>query len=546
MFSLAAFAAFIAFYSFAGAPTLRLLSGAPHLFQLLVVTTATLFLVRRLGRRQRDFSEEALARTFIARWPFTDSQPPRDLHEAFLVYNARSKAEGDTSRAGVLDLYKIAVRETTNAGITSRTDVHQFDSLRSRLRITEADHERVMSELAEEDGALQSAGVGHASPEKRLQLDGYAAALAACLDVPSSAGRGIDDAVVRRLRDEYGVTTDEHRLVLDRLLQQREGVAANVFDLPLAIEQAAAAVGAIDASQSPVMAFLSRLIKRRWSRTVDTLLHAVVGGDDKAAELRDDLLSGEAARRHAALTTLSARLSPALSERLTAAVTPAAAAVVSDESTALEAQLSSADPYIRATAFYILQSKGKAATGREKLANDDHPLVQETLAQAQLIADESSNAEPSTLEKMIAFCSAPLFEALEPEELIRLARQSTEVWFTQGETICREGDLGDEAFLVLAGEVSIFRHDGAADRLVGVEGAGTCIGELSVLDPAPRASTVVVASVAVRALRLSGQALRDARDTSPAVSDGIIRLLVRRLRLLGRGAAPNATGPRES
>jgi hypothetical protein len=235
-----------------------------------------------------------------------------------------------------------------------------------------------------------------------------------------------------------------------------------------------------------------------------------------------------------------------LSERLTAAVTPAAAAVVSDESTALEAQLSSADPYIRATAFYILQSKGKAATGREKLANDDHPLVQETLAQAQLIADESSNAEPSTLEKMIAFCSAPLFEALEPEELIRLARQSTEVWFTQGETICREGDLGDEAFLVLAGEVSIFRHDGAADRLVGVEGAGTCIGELSVLDPAPRASTVVVASVAVRALRLSGQALRDARDTSPAVSDGIIRLLVRRLRLLGRGAAPNATGPRES
>jgi len=546
MFSLAAFAAFIAFYSFAGAPTLRLVAGAPHLFQLLVVTTATLFLVRRLNRRQRDFSEEALARTFIARWPFTDAKPPRDLHEAFLVYNARSKAAGgaDAAQAGVLDLYKIAVRETTNAGITSRTDVHQFDSLRSRLRITEADHERIMSELAEEEGALESAGVGHPSPEKRLQLDGYAAALAACLDVQSSAGRGIDDAVVRRLRDEYAVTADEHRLVLDRLLQQREGLAANVFDLPVAIEQAAAAVRAIDASQSPVMAFLSRLLKRRWSRTVDTLLHAVAGGDEKAATLRDDLLSAEPARRRAAITALGARLSPALAERLT--VAPGADAGPSDEATALEAQLSSADPYIRATAFYILQSKGEATAGREKLATDDHPLVQETLAQAQLIADESRNAEPSTLEKMIAFCSAPLFEALEPEELIRLARRSTEVWFTQGETICREGDLGDEAFLVLAGEVSIFRHDGATDRLVGVEGVGTCIGELSVLDPAPRASTVVVASVAVRALRLSGQALRDARETSPAVSDGIIRLLVRRLRLVGVGAPPNPTGPRDS
>jgi CRP-like cAMP-binding protein len=65
---------------------------------------------------------------------------------------------------------------------------------------------------------------------------------------------------------------------------------------------------------------------------------------------------------------------------------------------------------------------------------------------------------------------------------------------------------------------------------VGGEGVGTCIGERSVLDPAPRASTVIVSSAAARALRVGGQALRDAREASPAVSDGIIRLLVRRLR----------------
>jgi CRP-like cAMP-binding protein len=131
---------------------------------------------------------------------------------------------------------------------------------------------------------------------------------------------------------------------------------------------------------------------------------------------------------------------------------------------------------------------------------------------------------------MIALCSVKLFDALEPEDLIRLAQSSTEIWFAQGETLCREGDFGDEAFVLLAGEVSVFKRDGGDDRLVGVEGVGTCIGELSVLDPAPRASTVIVSSVAARALRVSGQALRDAREASPAVSDGIIRLLVRRLR----------------
>ena len=60
LFTLAAFAAFVSFYSFAGAPTLRLVPGLPHVSMLVVVTTATLFLVRRVGRRQSDFTEETL------------------------------------------------------------------------------------------------------------------------------------------------------------------------------------------------------------------------------------------------------------------------------------------------------------------------------------------------------------------------------------------------------------------------------------------------------------------------------------------------------
>jgi hypothetical protein len=295
-----------------------------------------------------------------------------------------------------------------------------------------------------------------------------------------------------------------------------------------------------------VTAFLARLLKRRWARIVDTLMQAVAGGDEQTAEARADLLSADPERRHAGIAALSARLSPATADRLMKAAAQAASAATPDEMAMLRMQLSSADPYIRATAFYILQSEGEAAAGRDALANDDHPLVHETVEQAERIAEELAAAEPSTLEKMIALCSAPLFESLEPEDLVRLARQSTQAWFTKDEVLCREGDVGDEAFLVLAGEVSAFRRDGATDRLVGVEGPGTCIGELSVLDPAPRASTVVVSSVAVRALRVSGQALREARDASPAVSDGIIRLLVRRLRRVGVGATPTTASPPES
>jgi CRP-like cAMP-binding protein len=67
-------------------------------------------------------------------------------------------------------------------------------------------------------------------------------------------------------------------------------------------------------------------------------------------------------------------------------------------------------------------------------------------------------------------------------------------------------------------------------RVMSVEGAGSCIGELAVLDPAPREATVVASTVAVRTLRLSGSAFRQALGASPAVSEAVIRILARRLR----------------
>ena len=147
------------------------------------------------------------------------------------------------------------------------------------------------------------------------------------------------------------------------------------------------------------------------------------------------------------------------------------------------------------------------------------------LEQAGVVRAGGIVAEPSTLEKMVALRSVSIFDALEPEDLVRLARASTQVWFTQGEVLCREGAVGDEVFAVLAGEVAAVRRIGEADRIVATQGEGSCIGELSVLDSAPREATMVAASIAVRALRLDGRSFREAMNASPAVADGIIRLL---------------------
>jgi CRP-like cAMP-binding protein len=161
----------------------------------------------------------------------------------------------------------------------------------------------------------------------------------------------------------------------------------------------------------------------------------------------------------------------------------------------------------------------------DRLEADEHPVVGETAARARVAASGETAAAASTIEKMIALRSIGIFDELEPEDLAQLARAGTEVWFTEGECLCREGETGDEVFVLLDGEVAL-SHGGT----VTVEGPGSCVGELAVLDPAPHEATVVASTVAVRTLRLTGASFRQALGASPVVSEGIIRSLARRLR----------------
>ena len=144
--------------------------------------------------------------------------------------------------------------------------------------------------------------------------------------------------------------------------------------------------------------------------------------------------------------------------------------------------------------------------------------MRETAGFARARAAGAVPGMTATLENMIALRSIGIFDDLDPEDLAQLARAGTETWFTEGECLCREGEPGDEVFVLLDGEVSV-SHSGKA---AATEGPGSCIGELAVLDPAPHEATVVAATIAVRTLRLTGGSFRQALGASPVVSEGII------------------------
>ena len=69
-------------------------------------------------------------------------------------------------------------------------------------------------------------------------------------------------------------------------------------------------------------------------------------------------------------------------------------------------------------------------------------------------------------------------------------------------------------------------------------GAGELIGEMAVLDPAPRSATVRAGAPGVLVLRLDGHAFRGVIDVNPSIATGIIHTLARRLRDVERKPDP--------
>jgi CRP-like cAMP-binding protein len=83
-----------------------------------------------------------------------------------------------------------------------------------------------------------------------------------------------------------------------------------------------------------------------------------------------------------------------------------------------------------------------------------------------------------------------LFDGCSDEQLERIARMADEVAVPAGYVLVYEGDWGHEVFVVAEGEAEVT----AGGRILALLDVGAVIGELAVLNPAPRTATVVAAS----------------------------------------------------
>jgi CRP/FNR family cyclic AMP-dependent transcriptional regulator len=122
--------------------------------------------------------------------------------------------------------------------------------------------------------------------------------------------------------------------------------------------------------------------------------------------------------------------------------------------------------------------------------------------------------------------SIPLFERCSDKELSHLAGLCTQVDIPVGGTLTRQGEVGQEFFVLVSGTAEVARDGHVRDTI----GAGDHVGELALLDHAPRSATVTATSP-ISAVVLGIQEFWEAISTSPGMDRALLASMAHRLRV---------------
>ena len=117
-----------------------------------------------------------------------------------------------------------------------------------------------------------------------------------------------------------------------------------------------------------------------------------------------------------------------------------------------------------------------------------------------------------------------LFSSLSKKELALLARVSEDVEVDEGTVLAKEGEIGQQFFLISKGKVKIARNG----RRIGTKGPGEWVGEIAVLEDVRRTATLT-AETPVRMFVFARADFRHLVKESPGVESKILRALARRV-----------------
>ena len=123
----------------------------------------------------------------------------------------------------------------------------------------------------------------------------------------------------------------------------------------------------------------------------------------------------------------------------------------------------------------------------------------------------------------------PLFASMPDHDLERLCEMVTEIRLKPGDQLFAEGSPGDMAYIIEDGEIEILKASGGKNVLLAVRKSGDVIGEMSLLEFAPRFASGK-ARIDSKLLAISHDQLDDLLNTSPSAARSLLFTITSRLR----------------
>ena len=93
--------------------------------------------------------------------------------------------------------------------------------------------------------------------------------------------------------------------------------------------------------------------------------------------------------------------------------------------------------------------------------------------------------------KLNLLLSMPFFSSLSSEQLRKVALIAQEQTVSSGEVFIRQGDTGNSLYIIMSGQVKVFRTSSSGmETVLALRGPGNSIGEMALLTDEPRSASV--------------------------------------------------------
>jgi hypothetical protein len=571
IFTLCTFGIFNFFFIFGGRPLVQLMPwSVQYLYDLGLVSLSTLWLYKTWRRSPDLYARENLASRFRKQLEklqlnvsqFLDGRIIGDLntHEVYVL----AKVLPGFTREKRHQAYKGVVRDALAEGyVNYSSSLEVLQQMRRELNVTDDEHRIVLEELGIEDPELLSPN-RQRSLENQIRLSGYRKSLERLislqrkqLDGPGTIGgdrmsleqlSSQDSAIVRSLRREYSITSQEEEWILSGFSINAGSVKKAEFlltQLPELIDSYRALNQPMLREYRPVLMLLRENIKHKKELIVRSVLEtlAILQHDPVASTLAQSLQGSSPAVLVEILDQEDwvDRIQPEVLQLLTQPGDIPAFCSLEFSSQQilgyLDGLLQDQNPLTQVAALYMIAQldpeRSQAIVQVQRYAAQSE-IVRETAERLLAISIPCPplTALP-TLEKLVYLFNSDFFHRMQSETLVALARQAEIRDYSMGDVITESGDTCRELLLLIEGNARIHYCLGEDVRVEYLQ-PGQTLDELEVLAHSASENTIISSSDKTRILAISVDAFDDLLNRDSDFARRVLELESRQLQRLVR------------